>query len=135
MCKFHHAGDVARDLRNAQSSNRRRLDEATLTRQMTPILGTTGISGPAMSAMVEIARRVWSSPWTLLVFASLFLGRQHRHRPRRCLAVLEVGLAHPVPPLGDIAATIRDRCRVFQHYDLYRAAVYHRSECADFFSQ
>jgi len=71
-CKFHHAGDVARDLRSAQSSNRRRLDETTLTRQTIPIPGTTGIPAPAMSAMVEIARRVWSSAWTLLVFASLF---------------------------------------------------------------
>src|SRR5262249_58520934 len=65
-CKFHHAGDVARDPRSAPSSNRRRLDEATPTRQTIPTPGATGIPVPAISAMVGIARRVWSSAWTLL---------------------------------------------------------------------
>jgi hypothetical protein len=72
QCKFHHAGDIARDVRGAQSSNRRRRDETTPTRQIMPLPGTTGIPTPAMSAVQGIARRIWSSAWTLLVFASLF---------------------------------------------------------------
>src|SRR5262249_30324731 len=71
-CQFRDASDVAHDLRIAQSSNRRPLDETAPTRQVIPIAGTTGILAPAMSAVVEIARRFWSSAWTLLVFASLF---------------------------------------------------------------
>jgi drug/metabolite transporter (DMT)-like permease len=70
--QFRDASDVAHDLRIAPSSNRRPLDETAPTRQVIPIAGTTGILAPAMSAVVEIARRVWSSAWTLLVFASLF---------------------------------------------------------------
>jgi drug/metabolite transporter (DMT)-like permease len=68
-CTFHHAGDVARDLRSTQS---RPLSKTTPTRRMISIPGTTGIPAPALSAAVEIGRRVWSSAWTLLVFASLF---------------------------------------------------------------
>src|SRR5262249_29760029 len=42
------------------------------THQMAHIPCTNGIPEPTISAMEGIARRIWSSAWTLLVFACLF---------------------------------------------------------------